>query len=620
MPFLVADGGAAGVAGVADALFREVVAFGVLASGQQILVEQLRQYLPRIGTLAEILDVAEPAGLGFGSEPFPYWANTENWGPSLPLAGHTTPAGGPRPSQVVASLWEAWTTALASPSRSARHSLLLAALWAAWHDGLGSALQLTMDLSCSGYLLNRDDLEAVVTLLLAARAATGSDREMVSRLLGGAELDSAEALASAALTTDWVTVRQPASPAVGRLVHQILRSLLALADTARRSQGLDEWLLNQQRLYNVIGPTLSAIRSVMPQIPLMMQSAVADLAEINADAGSFCGLIKLRIYGDPSYSTLVAHALPAMFEYRRLMGEDWQEGLFGKRVLVPDELRSLMFDINGDWPPDLFSVCDPASGFVKRQVDHQAERCPEAWRELSYELAHPFVCALRPELKGPELTGAPATRPPGLAEYPLVVQACARHGISDPDARRHSVAQAMRSRPARFLTDRDRSLWSHISQVESGLIPFATEIDLNVGLPPAAAAEPVGVDDEVIQAVADASAEINRIRLREASKQAAGLLVRDEPELALLSLLAIQRVLPWSAEIWDGLTAAVSRMGDLPAQRHAVQAALHLQPRQSERWRLLAAILADQSGPGETVRVTNAIADRWTSSGAVFNF
>lgn len=611
MPLLAGAGGAAGVAEVADSLFREVVAFGVLASGQEILVEQLKQYLPQIGTLAEILDVAEPAGLGFGNEPFPYWANTEKWGPSLPLAGRTTPTSGPRPSQVLASLWEAWSTALAGPSRSARPSLLLAALWHAWHEGLESALELGIDLSCSGYLLNRTDLEAVVTLLLGARNVTSSDKEMVSRLLGGVKLDSVEALGSADLTVDWVTLDQPVSPAVGRLVQQILHSLLRLADHARRSKGLDEWVLNQQRLYNVIGPLLRAIHGVMPQIPPGLQIVVSDLDEINADAGNFCRMIKLKMFGDPSYALLATLALPAMFEYHRLMGEDWQEGLCSKRVLVPNELRGLMFDIQGDWPQDLASATDPESGFARAQIARQAGRCPEPWKELSYELAHPFVCVLRPELRDPELAGAAASSPPDVSEQPLVVQACARHGINDHDARRRAVAQAMRRRPSRFLTDKDRLVAAYISEVSSGLIPPVTQIDLDVGLPPLASPAPAAVDDEVIQAVVDASKEVNRARLHEASTQVARLLLQDEPAAALVLLLAMQTALPWSAEIWDALIAVFSRMGDRTAERHAVHAALHLQPRQNERWRLLAAILAHEPGTGETVRVTNAIAELW---------
>lgn len=611
MPLLVAEGGAAGVAEVADGLFREMVAFGVLASGQEILVEQLKQYLPRIGTLAEILDVAEPAGLGFGSEPFPYWANTEKWGPSLPLAGRTTSASGPHPSQVLASLWEAWSMALAGSSRSARHSLLLAALWHAWHEGLGSALELAIDLSCSGYLLNRTDLEAVVTILLGARNATGSDKEMVSRLLGGARLDSVEALAPADLTVDWVTMDQPVSPAVGSLVQQIHHSLLGLADRARRSKGLDEWVLNQQRLYNVVGPLLHAIHGVMPQIPPVFQSAVSDLDEINADAGNFCRLIKLKVYGDPSYALLVTLALPAMFEYRRLVGEDWQEALCSKRVLVPDELRGLMFDIQGGWPPDLVSVTDPESGFAKAQIARQAGQCPEPWKELSYELAHPFACVLRPELRDPELARAAASPPPDVSEQPPVVQACARYGINDHSARRQAVAQAMHSRPSWFLTDRDRLVGAYISEISSGLIPPIAHIDFDVGLPPLASPAPAAVDDEVIQAVVDTSTEVNRALLHEVSTQAAGLLLQDEPASALVLLFAMQSALPWSAGIWDALTAVFSRMGDRPAERHAVQAALHLQPRQNERWRLLATILAHDPGTGETVRVTNAIAELW---------
>jgi hypothetical protein len=610
MPFLVAEGSAVGFAEVADALFRDAVAFGVLASGQEILVEQFEQYLPRLASLARILDVAEPAGLSFGDEPFPFMANTVKWG-RLPLAGHTGSAGGPHPSQVLASLWEAWSVALTESSRSARHSLLLAALWHAWHEGLGSALELAIDLSCSGYLLNRTDLEAVVTLLLSARNAVGSDTEMVTRLLGGVKLDSVEALASSTLTVDWVPADQPASPMVGKLVERILQSLLQLAATARRSRGLDEWVLNQQRLYNTIGPLLHAIRNILPQVPLLLQTVVSNLDEINADAGNFCRTIKLKLMGDPSYALLVSLALPVMFEYRRLMGEGWQERLCTERVLVPDELRPLMLDIQGEWPSDLISVIHPKSGFAKAQITHQVRQCPEPWKELSYELAHPFVSVMRPELRDPELVGAPSYIPADLLEHPLVVEACARHDISELDARRQALAQALHSRPSRFLNDRDRLVAAYASEMSSGLILPATQIDLDVGLPPLASPEPARVDDDVIQAVVDAATEVNRSLLNAASGHVAELLLQDEPAGALVELFALQSVLPWSAEIWDAFAAALSRMGDLGGERHAVQAALHLQPRQKERWRLLAAILAHTSRADETIRVTEAIAELW---------
>ena len=184
---LAAEGGAGGVVDLADSLFREAVSFGVLASGQEILPEQLESYLPRIAVLATILQSAEPAGLHFSPQPFPYMNLPHQARPSFPLAGTTQPDGGPSPLHVLNSLTESWAIAMSGPQVS-RFALLLAALWQAHKEGLWSALELAINLSTAGYLLNRSDLETVITTLLAARNGTGSDDEMVSRLLGGADL------------------------------------------------------------------------------------------------------------------------------------------------------------------------------------------------------------------------------------------------------------------------------------------------------------------------------------------------------------------------------------------------------------------------------------------------
>jgi hypothetical protein len=263
---------------------------------------------------------------------------------------------------------------------------------------------------------------------------------------------------------------------VGSLIERILHSLLQLAARARRSSGLDEWLLNQQRLFNAIGPLLRAIRSVTPQVPLALQAVLTNLSEINADAGSFCRATKLNLGGDPSYSLLEQTALPVMFEYRRRMGEGWEERLCRERVLVPDQLRPLMLDIDGDWPADLGSVTDPQSRFTKAQIAHQEPRCPAAWKELSYSLAHPFICVMRPERRSPELVRAASSLPPDLSRHPLVVEACARGGAKTHAAVRESVARAARSRPGRFLTDRDRLVLAHVRDVVSGAAPLPNQI------------------------------------------------------------------------------------------------------------------------------------------------
>jgi len=611
VPLLVGERGAEGVVEVADALFREAVAFGVLASGHEILVEQLELYLPRAVGLAAILAVAEPAGLAFGNEAFPYWPNSEQWSPSLPLAGFTSSTVGPRPSQVLASLTDAWLTALAGPSRSARHSLLLAVLSYTRDEGLWPALELAIELAGSGYLLNPTDLEAVVTLLLGARNAVGSDAEMVSRLLGGVDLESTESLVSGSLTTDWVVLGQPTSPAVGSLVERILRSLMRRAADARGSSGLDEWVLNQQRLFNAIGPLLRAIRSVMPQMPLPLEAVMTNLSEIGADAGGFCGTIKLNVAGDPSYGLLVQAALPVMFEFRRRIGEGWEERLCRERVLVPDELRPLMLEIEGDWPAELSAVVDPRSPFTKAQIASHDARCPRPWKELSYALAHPFVCVMRPERRGPELVRGASSLPPDLSGHPLVVEMCARHGATTHAAVRESLARASRSRPSRFLTDRDRLLLGYVWAVAAGTAPIVNQIDLTAGFPAPGSSRPAELDDDLVQAVAAAAAELNGALLRQAMSGIVELLARDEPADAVVPLIALKLVLPWSAEICDALAAAFCGTGDFRAARGEVQASLQLQARQGERWRLLATLLAHEPDTKETVRLAEAIAELW---------
>jgi hypothetical protein len=104
---------------------------------------------------------------------------------------------------------------------------------------------------------------------------------------------------------------------------------------------------------------------------------------------------------------------------------------------------------------------------------------------------------------------------------------------------------------------------------------------------------------------------VNGALLRQAMSGIVELLSRDEPAEALVSLIALQCVLPWSTEIYDALSAVLSRMGDFPAARHAVQAALQLQTRQDGRWRLLATLLAREPGAEDSVEVAEAIAELW---------
>jgi hypothetical protein len=188
------------IAPIAEALLREMSTFGVMAGGQGIELERLELYAGRIAALAQVLDAAEAAAnLRFGDEPFPYWYNTVKWGEQTPLAGITTDPGAPRPSELIWSMLGGWMMVMEGASHSARERLLRAVLWRSREAGLSAGLTLAADLSAAGFLLRRDDLESVLALVLAARARSASDEEVVERLLGSARPASAAEFLAAPL-------------------------------------------------------------------------------------------------------------------------------------------------------------------------------------------------------------------------------------------------------------------------------------------------------------------------------------------------------------------------------------------------------------------------------------
>ncbi len=597
---------AAGIVEVAEGLFREMTSFGVLASGQSIILEQLEQFGPRVAMLATILELGETAGLHFGDEPFPYWYNRVRWDPSLPVAGFTNKPGGPKPSQVLWSMVGAWNMVVSDPSQSSRDRLLRATLWQTSQEDLWSGLQLAIALSDAGFLLNSADLAVVVRLLLSGRDLVASDREMVSRFFGDAIPASPSLFLDADFSTDWVAERPLKSPAATDLVQRIVGSLFKRLEGARHSQSMDEWMLNQQRLHNCLAPLLAAIRSLVPQMPLALQTMMTQLGEVNADAGSAAMNAKTKLAGDPSYASLLFAAMPVMSQFRARLGDEWEDRLYNERVLIPEELRSLMFDIEGTWSANVSSM----SKFIGAQVARQRARCPSQWQGLSWALAYPFVCVLRPELRDPALMSGDSPRPEDVARHPSVTGVLAKYGVKDPEVIRQSIIRAEKSRPGRFLTDRDCLLIERVREVASGAIPLAIETDLHASQSTAKVKRPSPMEDELVQAVADATAELHQVIFHEAISQVMESLGRSKPNDALATLLALQSVYPWSASGYETLAVVLYGMADLTAASKAIRIALTLQPSSDQPWRLLASILEETAGR-EQSRGALAMADRW---------
>jgi hypothetical protein len=583
---------------ITETLLREVSAFGVMAAGQGIQLEQIEQYAGRIYITSMMLEKAETAAeLRFGDDKFPFVYNTARWDDGVPLAGWTTDNAVPRPSHLPVSMIGTWMMALEEPARSARDRLLRAALWQTKQAGLRSALQLAADLSSGGFLLNRDDLQDVFELLLLARDQVNSDDEMVAGLLGGAAPTSPRDFLDATLSPGWVTQTSATSPTVLALVQQLMQITTPRMVAARHSSSLGEWVLNQQRLYNLIGPMIKAVRTVLPKLPLEMRAVMTQLGEINADAGNSARLLKIKVFRIPSYSLVADQALDVAMQYHARLGSGWEDRLCQERVVVPDELRSVVLDITGDWPSSPLDAT-AIREFVARQVNHQKRSCPPSWTSFSLEYSHPFVDALQPELKDPEFVSSAPLTLEALQTHPLVEQVLNRHHISDPSEKQSLLLEATQSRPGRFLGVQDRLLIEQMRGLASGTISLRTETDVTQQIPEPTYM-PSQIIEELIIALAQAANDIGKEMLRDVMSRVMDTMAEGRYIDAIDPLRQFLAIYPWCADARGALAATQSAIGKREAAVEAMIQALILAPTNADSWRLLAEMLAQDPEDSE---------------------
>ena len=535
-----------------------------------------------------MLEVAEEAAeLRFGDDRFPFVYNTAKWDQQAPLAGWITDSETPRPSQLPWSLLGGWMMALQEPDRSMRNRLLRAVLWQTSRDSLRTGLQLAVDLSGAGFLLNRDDLTKVVALVLLARDQVDSDREMVAGLLGGTVPGSPQEFLNAPLTPGWVTRTEATSAAALTVIQQLIQMMTPVMATARSSSSLGEWVLSQQRLYNVAAPVLNGITAVLPKLPLALRAVMTQLREINADGGNYAELLKIKLYRLPSYQLVAEPALNVALQFQARLGADWADRLCRERVVVPDELRTLVLDITGEWPPTPLES-QAVSEFIARQVTYQKPRCPQQWASFSPEYAHPFVHVLQPELHDPRFVSTSPLSLGYLGSHPLVQQVFTSNNVDAPDQRRSLLEEAARSRPGRFLGVRERLLIERVRAAAAGAIPVLTHTDITQKIP-----EPTWVPspliDELIQALTEASNATGMMMLQDVMSRAMSLTNEGRHMDAMLMIMEFQATYPWCADACT--TVAVFN---------------------ADAWSLLSGILEETPGSEEESALVAAFASRFT--------
>jgi len=597
-------GAAAVVAPVAEELLRELSAFGLMAAGQGIELDQLAQYAERAEAAATIMAAAEAgAGLRFGDEPLPFWQDPAHWDGSRSLAGFTTDADAPAPSRVVAAAFTGWQLALHGV---ARWHLLRSVLWHASRHGIGAGLDWAVELSAAGCLLERDDLEVVVATMIAALDQAGSEQRAIASLLSGEVPATPAEFAAATLSPGTIAPGPATSAAAADLAAPLLRTLAALAEETRRAQDLGAWILGQQRLFNTVGPVLKAVRRMLPRPPLVLRAMMTQLGEINADAGSHALALKGAKQGLPSFHGVAMSALPVACQYRARLGEGWRDRLLHERVLVPDELRTLILEVGEQWPPGADS---PAlTPFLRRQIGRIKQHCPEPWKSLPPRYAHAYVYALRPELGNPGFVPAVPVSAKVLIPHPEVQRAFTEHGIDDPAEQVKLLHRAALSRPGRYLTARDRLGFQQINGALDGTVPLSLHTDVSAE-PPKLTWEPSELIDDLVYAWARAGAEAVREMLAGAIAQATTLIGQGEALDAITLLLTAKQFYPWSADVDGALAVALLAHGDGDAFLHTIATTLARAPQHGQSWLVLADGLGAMPGHADEASLSRSIAE-----------
>ncbi|HEU5333027.1 MAG TPA: hypothetical protein VFU73_09690 [Actinocrinis sp.] len=610
MALLTSDPGAAAVvAPVAEELLRELSAFGLMAAGQGIELDQLARYAERAEAAATIMAAAEAgAGLRFGDEPLPFWQDPAHTDGSWSLAGFTTDADAPPPSRVVAAMFTGWQLALHGV---ARWHLLRSVLWHASRHGVGAGLDWAVRLCAAGCLLDRDDLEIVVATVIAALDQAGSEQRAVASLLGGDVPATPADFAAATLSPETIAPGPAASPAAADLAAPLLRTLTVLAEETRRAPDLGAWILGQQRLFNTVGPVLKALRRMLPRPPLVLRAVMTQLAEINADAGSHALALKGAKQGLPSFHGLAMSALPVASQYRARLGDGWRDRLLHERVLVPDDLRTLILEVDEEWPPGADS---PAlAPFLRRQIGRIKQRCPEAWKSLPPRYANAYVHALRPELGNPGFVPAVPVSAHVLIPHPDVQRVFAHHGVDDPDEQVKLLRRAALSRPGRYLTARDRLSFQQIQGALAGTVPLSLHTDVSAQ-PPKLTWEPSELIDDLVYAWARAGAEAVREMLAGAIAQATALIGQGEALDAITLLMTAKQFYPWSADVDGALAVALLAHGDRDAFLHAITTTLALAPQHGQSWLVLADTLGVMAEHADEANLSRSIAEILTTA------
>jgi hypothetical protein len=314
------------------------------------------------------------------------------------------------------------------------------------------------------------------------------------------------------------------------------------------------------------------------------------MREINADSGGVIQLLKAMAYRVPCYAQVADQALVIALQYRsRLGGEGWEDRLCRERAAVPDELRSIVLDVTGNWPLDPTNGPEVAE-FTKRQSTRQAANCPPAWAALSVEYAHPFVHVLRPELKDPGSVSALPLSLDYLAGHPLVKEVFARNNIVERGKMTSLLQEAARSRPGRFLTPRNRLLIEGFQSVAAGKARLSTHTDMAQPIPQPTWA-PSPLIDELIQSLSNVGAEIARTVLDDTVARARNLIAEGLHVDATIALTLFQQTYQWSGDSWAWLAIAQSAEGNREGARYLMIKALALEPERIEFWRLLISIL-----------------------------
>jgi len=597
-------GAAAVVAPVAEELLRELSAFGLMAAGQGIEPDQLARYAERAKTAATIMAAAEAgAGLRFGDEPMPFWQDPAHWDASRSPAGFTTDADAPPPSRVVAAVFTGWQLGLHGV---ARWHLLRSALWHASRYGVGAGLDWAVRLCAAGWLLDRDDLEIVVATMIAAVDQAGSERGAVASLLSGEVPATPEQFMAATLSPEAIAPGPATSAAATGLAAPLLRTLTALAEETRRAPDLGAWILGQQRLFNTVGPVLKAVRRMLPRPPLVLRAMMTQLGEINADAGSHALALKGAKQGLPSFRGVAMSALPVACQYRARLGDGWRDRLLHERVLVPDALRTLMLEVDEEWPPGADS---PAlTPFLRRQIGRIEQHCPEPWKSLPPRYAHAYVHALRPELGNPGFVPAVPVSVRVLIPHPDVQRVFTRHGVDTVDEQIRLLRRAALSRPGRYLTARDRLSFQQISGALAGTVPLSLHTDVSAE-PPKLTWEPSELIDDLVYAWAGAAAEAVREMLAGAIAQATALIGQGQALDAVTLLVTAKRFYPWSADVDGALAVALLAHGDRGGFLHAITTTLILAPQQGQSWLVLAETLGAMPDRADEASLSRSIAE-----------